>query len=60
MSELSVVRKTVPLDLEHEFTSGEVQEFVEYKRKQQEFREKITQFEQAVVQHPSKIEDVTR
>ena len=38
MSELSVVRKTVPLDLEHEFTSGEVQEFVEYKRKQQELR----------------------
>ena len=58
MSELSVVKKTVPLDLEHEFTFSEVQEFVEYKRKQQEFREKITQFEQAVVQHPSKIEDV--
>ena len=58
MSELSVVKKTVPLDLEHEFTSSEVQAFVEHKRKQKEFREKITQFEQAVVQHPFKVEDV--
>ena len=58
MSEVSVVKKTVPLDLEHEVTSVEVQEFVEYKRKQKEFREKITQFEQAVVQHPFKIENV--
>ena len=38
MSELSVVKKTVPLDLEHEFTSSEVQAFVEHKRKQKEFR----------------------
>jgi hypothetical protein len=58
MSEVLVIKKTVPLDLEHEITSDEVQEFVEYKRKQKEFREKITQFEQAVVQHPSKVEDV--
>ena len=52
------VEKTEELGLQHTFHFDEAWDYAVYQRKQKEFREKITQFEQAINEHPSKIKDV--
>ena len=41
-----------------EISHTELQKYSEYQKKQKEYREKITQFQEAVENHPSKIKDV--
>ena len=52
------VEKTEELGLQHTFHFDEAWDYAVYQRKQKEYREKITQFQEAVENHPSKIKDV--
>ena len=51
-SKKQFVEMTKKLGLQHTFSFDEAWEYVEYKRQQIEFRDKITQFEKAIAKSP--------
>ena len=52
------VEKTEELGVQHSFSFDEAWDYTVYQRKQKEFREKITEFEQAINEHPAKLKAV--
>ena len=52
------IEKTEEWGLQHTFHFDEAWDYAVYQRKQKEFREKITEFEQAVNAHPAKLQAV--
>ena len=52
------IEKTEEWGLQHTFHFDEAWDYAVYQRKQKEFREKITEFEQAVNAHPAKLQTV--
>jgi hypothetical protein len=53
------LNKTKEFNLQHAFSFDEAWDFVEYKKKQKEFRETVSTFEEALKKHESSLGDST-
>ena len=50
------VETTSKLDIQHSFSFDEAWDYLEHQRKQNQFRKKITEFEEVINNHPSKLQ----